>query len=386
MAKPYIKRILAGIIGLAVLVVLILHYVVLPYVDSSYNRVVTTKAIKVTPQTREFHEKAFIADLHADSLLWARDLRVRYQRGHVDLPRLKDGAVDLQVFSVVTRVPKKRNYHSTPDVNDSLPLLFFAAWRSPVTWFSARFRALAQAEELRQLTSETELNLVLDRKSLNQDGPKALLALEGMHALEGRESALQQLHAAGYRMMGLAHHFDNDVAGSAHGVEKYGLTPFGQKMVEDMQTMGITIDLAHASRQAFDDALEIAGKPVVVSHGGVQGTCPGPRNLSDNQLRRIAQNTGVVGIGYWKGATCDNSVQGIVAAILHVIEVAGIDTVALGSDFDGNVSVPFDVADLSVLTQALFEAGLSHRDVEKVLGGNVRRVLEMNLPDSSATN
>jgi microsomal dipeptidase-like Zn-dependent dipeptidase len=190
-----------------------------------------------------------------------------------------------------------------------------------------------------------------------------------------------ELHSAGFRMMGLAHHFDNEVAGSAHGVDKYGLTELGRSLIPRMEALGITIDLAHASPAAIEDTLATATKPVVVSHGGVQGTCPGQRNLSDAQLRSIAENGGVIGIGYWKAAVCDASLKGIVAAILHTIKVAGIDHVGLGSDFDGNVASPFDTTGLPLLTGSLLAAGLSDEHVRKVLGGNVRRLLATNLPE-----
>ncbi len=127
--------------------------------------------------------------------------------------------------------------------------------------------------------------------------------------------------------------------------------------------------------------MDLATKPVVVSHGGVTGTCPGGRNLTDSQLRRVAKNGGVVGIGYWKSAVCDLSVKGIVDAVLYAIEITGIDHVGLGSDFDGHVTTPFDVTGLPMLTEALLETGLSENDVRKVLGGNVLRVLKTNLPE-----
>ncbi len=262
-------------------------------------------------QARAVHDRAFVADLHADSLLWKRNLLARNSRGHVDFPRLRDGGVDLQVFSVVAKVSASRNYESNSADADSLPLLFFASWRPPTTWFSPMARALAQARELRSLARRGALSLVLRRRDLSGDEFKGLLALEGLHTLEGREEALVELHAEGFRMMGLTHFFDNDAAGSAHGIEKYGLTAFGRALVPRMESLGITIDVAHASTAAIDDTLSIATKPVVVSHGGVQGTCPGPRNLSDAQVRQIAQNGGVVGIGYWKGAVCDASTAGI---------------------------------------------------------------------------
>ena len=98
-------------------------------------------------------------------------------------------------------------------------------------------------------------------------------------------------------------------------------------------------------------------------------------------MRRIADNGGVIGIGYWKGAVCDTSVAGIMAAILHVISVAGIDHVGFGSDFDGSVTSLFDTTGVPLLTEALLEAGLSIEDTGKVLGGNVQRLLTTNLPE-----
>ena len=357
-----------------------LHFVALPYVDRERNVVLVPGPYPASARTREFHNDAFIADLHADALLWGRDLRKHHSRGHVDLPRLQDGGVDLQVFGVVTRVPRSRNYDANRGDTDVLPTLFIASWRSPATWFSLKERALVQANELRSLTGTSPLSLVLRREDLSIAGPKGLLALEGMHALEGRAEALGELYSAGFRMMGLTHHFDNEAAGSAHGDKKYGLTEFGRTLVPEMEALGITIDLAHASPAAIRDTLALVTKPVVVSHVGVQGTCPGPRNLSDEQLRDIARNGGVIGIGYWKAAVCDPSVEGIVTAILYAISIAGVDHVGLGSDFDGNVAAPFDATGLPMLTESLLKAGLSMEDVSKIIGGNVKRVLDANLP------
>jgi microsomal dipeptidase-like Zn-dependent dipeptidase len=354
---------------------------VLPYVDGQRNAVLIRPPYPVSTVTRTFHDAVFVADLHADALLWGRDPRQRNARGQVDLPRLEEGGVDLQVFSVVSKVPRSMNLVSNDSDTDSLPLLFLAAWRSPATWFSPKARALAQAHELAQLAEEAQLTLVLRRQDLSRAGIKGLLSLEGMHALEdGAEDALLQLHAAGFRMMGLAHFTDNAVAGSAHGLHKQGLTPLGRRLIPRMEALGITIDLAHASPAAMADTLALATKPLVVSHGGAEGNCRGPRNLPDDTLRRIAANGGVIGIGFWEGAICDASVQGIVDALLYAIQVAGIDHVGLGSDFDGSVATPFDASGLPLLTEALLVSGLSQADLRKLLGGNVRRVLGANLP------
>lgn len=379
--KRVLSMMLIGLVVLMATTMCILRFGVLPHIDATENRALVGGPYSVSEPARAVHDSAFVADLHADSLLWKRDLRKRNSRGHVDFPRLRDGGVDLQVFSVVTKVSKKRNYDANTGDKDSLPLLFFAAWRPPTTWFEPKARALIQARELRSLADNSVVSLVLRGADLSKDGIKGLLSLEGMHALGGDEQALLELHSAGFRMMGLVHFFDNDVAGSAHGVDKYGLTEFGRLLIPRMESLGITIDLAHASPAAIEDTLDIATRPVVYSHGGVEGTCPGQRTLSDAQLRRIAENGGVVGVGYWKGAVCDASVRGIVDAMLHVISVVGIDHVGLGSDFDGTTTTPFDTGGLALLTEALLEAGLSREDVAKLLGGNVRRVLAANLPE-----
>ena len=374
-------KLIVGFAGITLLIPGVLRFGVLPYYDLSNNAVLASGPYTVSNKTMAIHNSAFVADLHADSLLWKRDLTERHQRGHVDLPRLKEGGVDLQVFSVVTKVPYSSNYHSNPSDSDNLPILFLGSLRNPMSWFDPMERALVQARELKQAARDSSLSIVLKKEDLSADGIKGLLALEGMHALGGDEQALNELHAAGFRMMGLAHFFDNEVAGSAHGVAKSGLTELGRVLVPKMEALGMTIDLAHASSAAIENTLDLATKPVVVSHGGVQGACPGARNLTDEQLRRVAMNDGVVGIGFWKGAVCDASVEGIVAAILYAIEIAGIDHVGLGSDFDGHVATPFDVTGLPMLTEALLLAGLSGEEVGLVLGGNVLRVLEGNLPE-----
>ncbi|KAK0329933.1 hypothetical protein LTR94_034796, partial [Friedmanniomyces endolithicus] len=126
-------------------------------------------------------------------------------------------------------------------------------------------------------------------------------------------------------MAGLTHFYDNEVAGSMHGVAKRGLTPFGRQVVARMEAMGMIVDVAHASHAALADVLAVAKRPVVSSHGGVQATCGVNRNLSDAEIRGIARTGGVIGIGYWDAAICGTTPDRVAAAILHVRDVAGID-------------------------------------------------------------
>src|SRR5258706_967645 len=124
-------------------------------------------------------------------------------------------------------------------------------------------------------------------------------------------------------MIGLAHFFDNDYAGSAHGVAKGGLTDLGRRTIARMEELGIAVDVAHVSPATIDDVLAIATKPVVVSHGGAKGTCDNPRTLSDAHLRGIAATGGVVGIGYWQEAVCGIEPRAIARAIRYTVDLIG---------------------------------------------------------------
>lgn len=196
---------------------------------------------------------------------------------------------------------------------------------------------------------------------------------------------ITMLFEAGYRMMGLAHFFDNAYAGSAHGVVRGGLTELGRTTITEMESLGMVVDLAHLSPQAMDEVLDFVTRPTVYSHGGVRGTCDNQRNLSDEQLVRIAEGGGVVGIGYWETAVCGLAPSDVARAILYAVERIGPDHVALGSDYDGGTTVGFDTANLPALTQALFDAGLDERAVRKILGENVLRVLTSTLPPPART-
>ena len=184
----------------------------------------------------------------------------------------------------------------------------------------------------------------------------------------------------GYRMIGLTHFFDNDYAGSAHGVEKGGLTQLGRQTLIEMERLGIIVDLAHLSPAAIDEVLDRATLPVVVSHTGVRGTCDNRRNLSDEHIRRIAAGGGVIGIGFWDTAVCGRGPAEIASAIAYVVELVGAQHVAFGSDYDGGTTVGFDASGIPSITQAMMDEGLSDRQIRRILGENVLRVFSETLP------
>src|SRR5208283_3654941 len=187
-----------------------------------------------------------------------------------------------------------------------------------------------------------DLSDYLARRQKNGRLTAGLLSIEGAHALDGKVENLDVLYRAGYRMMSPSHFFDNDIGGAAAGVNKIGLTDKGREWVRQMEARHMIVDLAHASPRTIADVLAIATRPVVVSHTGVKGTCNNNRNLSDDQIRAVAARGGLIGIGYWDTATCGTDARAIVKAMRYVSGLVGVEHVALGSDFDGAITAPFD--------------------------------------------
>ncbi len=167
-----------------------------------------------------------------------------------------------------------------------------------------------------------------------------------------------------------------------HGMQKGGLTPLGRQVVQRMEKRGMIVDLAHSSHTTVAEVLAMAKRPVVSSHGGVQATCNVNRNLSDEEIKGIARTGGVIGIGYWEGATCSTKPEAAARAIAYVRDLVGIDHVGLGSDFDGSTTTGFDASQVSAITQALLSSGFSAEDIRKVMGGNVLRVIRAGLAPS----
>ena len=358
--------------------------------ERSMNRTIGTRAT-LSDRARALHARLSIADLHSDTLLWQRDPLTRSTRGHVDLPRLNAGHVALQVFSSVSQTPRGQNYDHNDD-SDILWLLVIAQQQPMRTWFSPLQRSLFHGEKLAEaardsggrlmlIRSRADVQRLLAARAAGRDVTGALFSVEGLQDIEGRFDNLARLYDAGVRMAGLAHFFDNAVAGSMHGLRKGGLTPLGRRVVREMERRGMIVDLAHASHATVADVLAMARRPVISSHGGVQATCAVNRNLSDEEIRGIARTGGVIGIGLWDAAVCGTEPRDTARAMAHVRDLVGIDHVALGTDYDGAVTVGYDVSRLALITQALIDAGFSDEDIAKAMGGNVLRLLGQTLPE-----
>jgi len=364
-------------------------------VERHYNTVPPGPHPPPSARAIALHRRLTIVDLHADSLLWARDLGQRSTRGHVDVPRLIEGNVAVEAFTVVTKSPRGLNNQRNDDKSDLITALAVVERWPPRTWTSLRERALFQAHELQEtaersdgrltlLRTRDDVTRYLERRRTQPAVMAGLLGLEGAHALEGDLASVDTLYDAGFRMIAPTHFFDTEWAGSAHGVAKGGLTDRGRELVRRLEQRHILLDLAHASPRTIADAVAMAQRPVVVSHTGVKGTCDNIRNLSDEELRGVARTGGLIGIGFWgpkgTGAVCGDGAADVARAIRYAVQIAGVDHVALGSDWDGTVRAAFDAAGLVQLTDALLEAGYSDEDVAKVMGGNAVRLLSAALP------
>lgn len=384
------KNKLLWLLALPLIAILAFFTLAPALVERSMNKVIPTTLPTVTPETRQFHATLHIADMHGDTLLWKRDLLALSGRGQVDLPRLIQGNVALQIFSSVTKTPKDQNYDANGDDTDNITTLAVAQLQPPRTWNSLLERSLFHAAkldraaaasdgQLRVVRSPADLDALLVQHSLGKPTVGGLLSIEGLHDMEGQLANLDRLHSAGFRMAGLTHFFDNDLAGSMHGLKKGGLTPLGRQTIQRMEQVGMIVDIAHASHQSVAEILKMAKRPVVSSHGGVQAVCNVNRNLTDAEIRGVARTGGVIGIGYWDAASCGTEPVKVAAAIQHVRDLVGIDHVGLGSDFDGAVTTGIDTSQLVYITQALIDRGFTPTEIQKVMGGNVLRVLRAGM-------
>lgn len=323
---------------------------------------------------RQLHGEIVVFDLHADTpKLMHRlgyDLAARHERrqprqvsyyGHLDLPRMRDGGLGAQVFGLWTfPYPERgcaRSVHAQIDALDR------AVEKNPT--------------EIERCLSGDDV-----RRAHRAGRVAALAGIEGGQALEGSIDALAGFAARGVRTIGLVHFSVNAIAAPAYGIgarADRGLSEFGREVIAEMNRLGMIVDLAHINRTGFFEALAATADPVMVTHTGVSGVHEHWRNIDDEQLRAIGHRGGAVGIIFAPRYLGGRSVEAVVDHIVHVIDVAGEDVPALGSDFDGFVIPPSGLEDASMLprlTSALAARGLSRGALEKVLGGNALRVLD----------
>ena len=210
----------------------------------------------------------------------------------------------------------------------------------------------------------------------------AVMAVENSDVLEGSLNVLRMLHKIGVRSIGLTHNVRSLAAdGNAETDGGGGLTTFGVRLVQEMNRLGMLVDVAHINERGFCDVLAVTQRPVLVSHGNCKAVCDHPRNLSDAQIRALAENGGSMGVTFVPRFvdTDAPTLDRLLDHIDHAVQLAGADHVGIGSDFDGGGTLVKDATAFPEITDGLFKRGYSETDVRKILGENHLRVLRGSL-------
>jgi len=325
-------------------------------------------------RARALHAAYPPIDLHADTLMWARwlgyDMFAKHEPplwraafgGHIDVPRLREGGIGAQFFSLVSLPVANVKRGLTQAVNEQIDLMVDAIARRP--------------SDLRLVRTARDVESCRRHGAIG-----AVLSVEGAHALEGDLDCLTAFARRGVRSLGLVHFTANHAGYPAYGPgrrDDTGLTPWGFDLVRHCEAEGVLVDLAHINRKGFLDACNVARKPPIVSHTGVLGAFDHWRNIDDDQLRAVARKGGVVGVIFYPRYLGGEGLDRVVYHMRHILDVVGEDTPALGSDWDGFIVPTRELSDprgLPRLTDALLRAGVSEAVVAKILRGNVLRVL-----------
>lgn len=329
-------------------------------------------------KAQEFLKNNFFCDGHADTfarIAFAGADFVTCERTesfHIDIERMRRSGLNLQLMAVY--IPPEISRHQ-----GTVTALWIAQFAHRV--------CDALGEECTLVRSKADLD------GLAPDGGHHLmLTLEGVAPLLADLDLLELFWRFGFRSIGLTHNVNNWAAGGCtpHDDRRYGLTEDGKKLVRMALDLGLAIDCAHLSRQGFYDLLHLMGdRPLINTHACCAEFVDIERNLTNDQLVKLADTGGVVGITYVPDFLCRSkdvsqvSSEDVFRHLEHAVNLIGIDHVALGSDFDGVRFLPNDLPDpcaVPVLVQKMFDAGWSDEDVAKVVGGNWRRVLGQLLP------
>jgi membrane dipeptidase len=381
---------------------------------------VTLFSVLVVAQPyKKVHESAIVIDSHNDFISTGIEKGKSFDQNlkgitHSDLSRMKEGGIDIQVFAIYCDGSYGTG-KAFAFANREIDTLYATVARNPGKMMIVR--------------NSTDLENAVKQKKLG-----AMIGVEGGHMIEDKISNLEKLYNRGVRYMTLTWNNSTSWASSAADERakknlgrKYGLNDFGEQVIRRMNELGMMVDVSHVGEKTFYDAIRISTKPVIASHSSVYSICPVPRNLTDNQIRAIGKNGGVIQINFYsafidsnfkeknnaftkrhqreKDSLLKKNMNDFYATLYlnkkykkemdevrppltvlidhldHVVKLIGVDHVGLGSDFDGINSSPRelnDVADMPLITQELMKRGYSNSDIMKILGGNFIRVLKAN--------
>ena len=358
-------------------------------------------------RARRISAEAIGIDSHIDTVQHVVadgvDLANRLPNGHVDLPRLREGGMKAPFFALWVPVYYKgaEAVRRTLDLRDAMLSVFDA-----------------HPDQIELATGAADIERIVKAKKI-----AAFLSIEGGHQIDDDLAVLRMYYRMGIRAMTLTHFKNNNWADSSTDKPAHnGLTPFGKDVVREMNRLGMIVDLSHVSDKTFYDAIAVSTKPVIVSHSSSRAVSNIPRNVTDDMLRALANNGGVIGVNFGEGFISQKDLAALHAAIAadqsappdlvgkllddhanqefrkdlaamkpglatlsdvadhidHMVKIAGIDHVGIGSDFDGITTPPQGLEDISkmpALVAVLLKRGYSEPDLKKILGGNYLRVI-----------
>ena len=325
----------------------------------------------VFAKAKEIHKNILTIDSHTDTPMFFPTLDLaRKEGGKVNLPLMMEGRLDA-VFMVAYLPQGER---------DDVSLLKATEYAT-----ERLLKVIEQAEKYSGRLGIARTSDDLWR--LKHENKKAIfLGIENGYAIGKDLKNLQRFKDMGVSYITLCHNGDNDICDSAAGNAEWGgLSPFGKDVVAEMNRLGLMIDISHAADSTFYDVLKCSTKPVIASHSSARALCNHRRNLDDDQIRAIAAKGGVVQICLYKEFINENadkaSLSDAINHILHIIDIAGIDYVGIGSDFDGDGELIGCRAanELIQITMRLIEKGFDDKDIAKIWGGNLMRALKMTL-------
>ncbi|MEC9375971.1 MAG: membrane dipeptidase [Pseudomonadota bacterium] len=377
--------------------ILFLSLAIIIFLDNPYkftNSVVLKPPYEIDPVADEFHHSLFLADLHADTFTFVDTFMEAKDYGHIDYPRARAGGYNLLTMSIATKIPFGMVFRKPEGIDrfgNMIKVGAFSSLEPPLNWFSNYARGKWVIENTQRVVEKNpeqlliirfreDLQQLLNESAEGSDRIGLVLSVEGAHILEGNQERIEDLFTSGVRMLSLTHAFDNEYGGASEGIQKYGITTEGEILLERMNSLGMIIDIAHASPNLVNAILNKSTAPVVYSHGGIQGKCDIDRNLQDDVLEKIKANGGLIAIGFWGRVLCGDQVSDIVSSIRYIADRIGTENIALGSDFDGSVKTIFDASGLGLLTDGLLQSGFKKDEIKRIMGDNYARVLWQSLP------
>ncbi|MCH8829493.1 MAG: dipeptidase [Planctomycetes bacterium] len=369
------------------------------------------KPVVLTDRARKLHRQCLVIDGHND-LPWAMrskasssfrqaDISKPQPRFHTDIPRLRKGGVGAQFWSAYAPASTRQQKRAAHYVLEQIDLIHRMVKRYPQT-----FEMAGTADDIVRIHKSGKI--------------ASMIGVEGGHAIENSLSLLRVYYGLGVRYMTLTHSDTLDWADSATDTAKHqGLTLFGEEVVRTMNELGMLVDISHVSVETMKDALRVSQAPLIASHSSARAIADHVRNVPDDVLRLVKKNGGVIMVNFFSGYVVPKSalqmakmfkvrrelqkkypkkfdfnreynkwrrahpiepgtIHDVVDHIDHIVKIAGVDHVGLGSDYDGVSMLPRQLQDVStypLITQALIDRGYSDEQIKKIMGGNLLRAL-----------